>query len=243
MNKLINKSSITNLTTIAIIIAGHFSPFYKNHILSVGYFALSGAITNWLAIHMLFEKIPFLYGSGVIPNRFQDFKFGIKNLIMGQFFNEENIKRFFLEHKKQHDIKDLIKFDSIIDSIDYEKLFNSLVQVILDSSFGGMLSMFGGIDALAPLKGPFSLKMKEAVGDITKSDKFLKAIESSLGTSDMNKDIISKVEGIVTKRLDELTPQMVKKIIQEMIQKHLGWLVIWGGVFGGIIGLIMSLLS
>ena len=40
-------------------------------------FALSGGITNWIAIHMLFEKIPF-YGSGVIPKRFEEFKTGIK---------------------------------------------------------------------------------------------------------------------------------------------------------------------
>jgi len=36
---------------------------------------------------MLFEKIPFLYGSGVIELRFKDFKSGIKNLVMSQFFN------------------------------------------------------------------------------------------------------------------------------------------------------------
>ena len=42
-----------------------------------GLFALSGGLTNWLAIHMLFERIPFLYGSGVIPERFEDFKQGI----------------------------------------------------------------------------------------------------------------------------------------------------------------------
>ena len=52
-----------------------------------GLFALSGGLTNWLAIHMLFEKVPLLYGSGVIPNRFEDFKNGIKNLIMNEFFS------------------------------------------------------------------------------------------------------------------------------------------------------------
>ena len=31
---------------------------------------------------MLFEKIPFLYGSGVILDRFEDIKIGIRNLII-----------------------------------------------------------------------------------------------------------------------------------------------------------------
>jgi hypothetical protein len=45
---------------------------------------------------MLFEKVPGLYGSGVIPARFEDFKDGIRELIMQQFFTEENIDRFYL---------------------------------------------------------------------------------------------------------------------------------------------------
>ena len=50
-----------------------------------------------------------------------------------------------------------------------------------------------------------------------------------------------KVSDIIEKRLNELTPQLVKEIIQTMIKKHLGWLVVWGGFFGGLIGLIAAL--
>ncbi|MDH5582206.1 MAG: hypothetical protein OEY33_09905, partial [Bdellovibrionales bacterium] len=65
-------SLTTNLIAVSIILLGYLSPLYKDQIMSVGFFALSGSITNWLAIHMLFEKVPFLYGSGVIPNRFEE---------------------------------------------------------------------------------------------------------------------------------------------------------------------------
>ena len=51
-----------------------------------------------------------------------------------------------------------------------------------------------------------------------------------------------KVDGIVTRRLGELTPGMVKEIVQDMIRRHLGWLVVWGGVFGGLIGLVTAFL-
>ena len=52
-----------------------------------GIFAFSGSITNWIAIHMLFEKVPFLYGSGVILDRFEDIKIGIRNLIIEELFS------------------------------------------------------------------------------------------------------------------------------------------------------------
>ena len=57
--------------------------------------ALSGGVTNWLAVHMLFEKVPLLYGSGVIPHRFEEFKAGIKQLIVQEFFTREHIERLF----------------------------------------------------------------------------------------------------------------------------------------------------
>jgi hypothetical protein len=44
------------------------------YILSFGVFAFSGGLTNWIAIRMLFEKIPGLKGSGVIEAKFKDIK-------------------------------------------------------------------------------------------------------------------------------------------------------------------------
>lgn len=87
-----NKSALTNLVALSIFAFGWFLP--NNILFWVGIFALSGALTNWLAVHMLFEKIPGLVGSGVIPNRFDAFKGAIRQLMMEQFFSQENIDKF-----------------------------------------------------------------------------------------------------------------------------------------------------
>jgi len=66
-DKIVNKSLLTNLISAFILAGGYF---LENNLLKmIGLFALSGALTNWLAIHMLFEKIPGLVGSGVIPKQ------------------------------------------------------------------------------------------------------------------------------------------------------------------------------
>ena len=75
-------------------------PVYADLLKNIGFFALSGAITNWLAIHMLFEKIPLLYGSGVISNRFEEFKSSIRDLMMQQFFTLENVEQFIEKEEK-----------------------------------------------------------------------------------------------------------------------------------------------
>ncbi len=235
-----NKSLATNLISMSVILIGYFSPIYPEQLLAVGLFATSGAITNWLAIHMLFEKVPGLYGSGVIPNQFEEFKIGIHHLIMDQFFNQENVEDFFAAQSE--DIKGSFDAGPVVEAINYDVIYSALVDVVLDSPFGGMLGMVGGPSALQPIREPFIAKMREETLSILSSPSFLDAVQSSIGGSDHTQEIIEKVDRIVNRRLDELTPEMVKSIIQDMIRKHLGWLVVWGGVFGGLIGLITSFL-
>ena len=231
-----NKSMITNVIALVCTIVGYL--IAQPILFTVGLFALSGAITNWLAVHMLFEKVPGLYGSGVIPARFEEFKAGIRNLMMEQFFTEDNIDRFLSNRSGKASAIDLAP---IIKKVDLSPAFDSLVDVIENSSFGSMLAMFGGSEALQPLKEPFVEKMQQAVADITSTEEFNSLLREELEQPNVIAGMRDKVSDIIEKRLNELTPELVKEIIQTMIRKHLGWLVVWGGVFGGLIGLIAAL--
>ena len=225
---MLNKSLTTNLVALAIICASYLSPKYNEIIYQTGLFALSGGITNWLAIHMLFEKVPFFYGSGVIPSRFEEFKLGIKQLVMTEFFTPKNID-VFIEQQTQALSTD------ISNMIDFNRVFDGLVEAIENSSMGNMLTMLGGRKALQPLKEPVSLKLQEILSEI----KEVKSLET--GKKNLGSSLITQVEQLIDQRLDELTPGQVKNIIQAMIRKHLGWLVVWGGAVGGCIGFSIAL--
>lgn len=231
-----NKSLITNLIALGAIGAGYVS--HSDHLLAVGLFAASGALTNWLAVHMLFEKVPLLYGSGVVPNRFEDFKTGIHALIMSQFFTSENIEKFLADQTR--DIAAAFDPDPVLNAIDYDRIFSRLVEAVMASPFGGMLNILGGPNMLHPLKEAFIKKIRAEIHLLLTSPKFIHAIQEGLVGATLANDLIAKVDAIVVQRLDELTPEMVKTIVQDMIRKHLGWLVVWGGVFGGLIGLMTS---
>ena len=238
-----NKSLLTNAIATSLILAGTIvEGELKNILLTSGQFALAGGMTNWLAIHMLFEKVPGLYGSGVISARFEEFKSGLYTLVMEEFFNQTTLDRFFsqiMTENEQH----LLDFSETIDKTDLSPAFEGLIAAIMDSSLGNMLLMVGGEEAIRPLKDPFTLKMKVALKEIAHSSSFQRTVKVKLSESSDRQVIFSHVEQIVTTRLEELTPQMVKQIIQTMIREHLGWLVVWGGVFGGLIGLITSQLT
>ncbi|WP_159651267.1 DUF445 domain-containing protein [Vibrio atypicus] len=233
-----NKSLLTNIIALALLAGGYQTDnqlaFYA------GLFAFSGAITNWLAIHMLFEKVPGLYGSGVIPSRFEEFKAAIKTLMMEQFFTQENIDKFL---SKEMSGGQSLNLEPIVAKVDFNPTFDSLVEVIGNSSFGGMLAMFGGTEALQPLKQPFVEKMQESMVEISQSDVIKEALKEQLEAPAMIDEIKTNVENIIDQRLNELTPQLVKEIVQKMIREHLGWLVVWGGVFGGLIGIASSFVA
>jgi uncharacterized membrane protein YheB (UPF0754 family) len=234
MKKLLNKSFITNFISVVIIAIGYVSPLHPELIKSIGFFALSGAITNWLAIYMLFEKVPFLYGSGVIPDRFEEFKLSIKQLMMQQFFTVNNIEQF-IESEEEQGSK-MLNLEPFLNAVDYDKIYESLVSSIMGSSFGGMLVMMGGEEALEPLKEPFTEKMKITLVGMIESERFKAALKHGLDAHKIGIDIIDKIETVIDRRLNELTPQLVKEMVQAIIREHLGWLVVWGGIFGGLMG-------
>lgn len=234
-----NRTDITNIITVLIMAYGYSND--NNVIYMIGIFALSGAVTNTLAIHMLFEKVPFLYGSGVIESKFSTFKQSIHNLLMNQFFTPENLTKFFQEEVSS--AKKTIDFEKILNKTDFSPAYESLKESVMQSSFGGMLGMFGGEAALEPLREPFTKKLQASIISITASDTFQEVVNEALKSEDLSTDIYEKLSKIVNARLEELTPKMVKELVQNLIKEHLGWLVIWGAVFGGLIGLVSALVA
>ncbi|MDD3060463.1 MAG: DUF445 domain-containing protein, partial [Sulfurimonas sp.] len=178
----INKSFITNAIATLLVLLSFVAGDYVSLLLFAGLFALSGAITNQLAIHMLFERVPLLYGSGVIPLRFEAFKEAIKRLMMQEFFTKTQLEAFFAQEEKK------INLEPIIEATDFSPAFDALSKTVMESSFGGMLGMFGGESALSGLREPFSLKMKAAVIRIVNSDAFNNTLQQHMQSSSLSDD-------------------------------------------------------
>ena len=236
---LLNKNLLPNLVAVALILAGWAVPGVAgNVIFYTGLFALSGAVTNWLAIHMLFERVPGLYGSGVIPLHFEEFKSGIMRLVTEELFNPQNVERFFSNDTSSSAPVDI---EPVIRNLDMDDAFDQLVAIVMGSSLGGMLSMVGGEVALDAMREPFKTRMQEFLITTTQSPSFQQNLQKQLRSVTASDDFVDRIGRIVKARLDELTPEMVKDIIQRMIRQHLGWLVVWGAVFGGLIGFVSAL--
>ncbi len=238
---MFTKNTVPTLISILLFALSYVVPEPFNDLIkNIGLFAFSGAITNWLAVHMLFEKVPGLYGSGVIPARFEELKSGLLILVKENLFKAENVKRAFDKDQSTSGLS--LDFEPLVDSFDLDKAYEQLKEAIMQSSFGSALNMFGGEAVLEPLRDKFKEKIRNLVIETSHSEKFQSALSGSLSTVAGSDVFLQKIEEIVQDRLDELTPDMVKAIMQSMIRQHLGWLVVWGAVFGGLMGLLVTYL-
>ncbi len=254
---MFDKHLTPNLLAAALVLLSFALPApWQALMLSTGLFALSGALTNWLAVHMLFERVPGLYGSGVITLHFEEFKAGILRMVHEELFSKDKVERLLSARTETSagvasdtgktqsgtaGLGDAIDLEPMLTAIDLDAAYDQLVATIAESSFGSMLAMVGGEAALQPLREPFKDRMRGFLADAARSPRIQAAIGEQLGKAASSERFVNRLDQLLRARLDEMTPEMVRDIMQRMIREHLGWLVIWGGVFGGLIGLLAGL--
>ena len=235
---VLTKQVLPNAVALCIIGIAFLSPQpFQAVLLSVGLFALSGALTNWLAIHMLFHRVPGLYGSGVIVLRFEEFKKSLITLVHEHLFTRERVDGAM----SGSSVLSHIDLEPMFAKLDLDAAYDQLVGTIMDSSFGSMLGMVGGESALETMREPFKRRMESFLADAATSPRFQQAVNEQVQKFTSADGFREKLDRILQARLDELTPEMVRDIMHRIIHKHLGWLVVWGGVFGGLIGLIAGM--
>lgn len=189
-------------------------------VLSLGLFAAAGGITNWAAIKMLFDKIPYVKGSGIIPARFKEIREVVKGVIMKNFFDEVYLGRYFKDQILAVDLEE--KLETFLKSDNMVKL--------LQAVFGDDAQM------LLPMIQPYALKTGKKMAPLIK----MKIREMDL-VEDL-KAVRNQIDAMLTKKMEELTPMKVKALLEEIMRKHLFWLVVWGNIFGGLLGVLSAAL-
>lgn len=248
--------SAVGLATGIILPAGDVQKL----ILSTGMFAFSGGITNTLAVKMLFDRVPGLIGSGVIPARFREIRAEIKRLILTHFFDAAYLREFL--HARSEDLRlhSYLKgggaaggaAEAFVEQ-QWEKLaapevirpiVDRQIEKLLDSSIGGMLIMVG-VDNVKPAVSQFVSDLLASLkGKVLERARGMDSgAEWTLDEEKITEDLRAAVDHLLETKLQQLDAPTVKKMLEDVIRDHLGWLVVWGNVFGGLLGLVMYLIA
>ena len=213
-----NKGNISNVATFVVMCLGivlhiSFRTFVPwKYLLSFGLFGFAGGFTNWLAVKMLFDRIPGLAGSGVIPRQFKAIRMTVKNTIMKTFFDAEYLDNYLSTHAKSFLGKiDLgAKIRAVLDNPETDALIVTKLQEASAKPEGAMLGMAagfvpGGIPGMVPMLKPMLLGFADEMAQ--------KLVDSFNPSEVINIDQIrQQIDDLMTEKLQQLTPEIVKKV-------------------------------
>eukprot|EP00924_Labyrinthula_sp_SR-Ha-C_P003006 snap_masked-scaffold_58-processed-gene-0.36-mRNA-1 protein AED:1.00 eAED:1.00 QI:0/0/0/0/1/1/2/0/331 len=237
-SKYLNKGSISNLLSFIVMIIGIILFSIDENSEAAKYILSLGGFTNFLAIKMLFDKVPFLVGSGVILREFKSIRKAIKQVIMEMFFDKEFLEEYLSvraqELVRKVDIKGMIEValsDPQVEKLLIQKLrANAKGNKIGNKFIKGLLKVQKAENVVKIFKPILGKMAGEIVPAIIENVEFNQLFDLDL--------VEKEVDKLLTEKLDLLTPELVKRLLERLIREHLGWLVVWGNVFGGLIGVI-----
>ncbi|KAL0229069.1 hypothetical protein GEMRC1_013689 [Eukaryota sp. GEM-RC1] len=211
----------------------------SEYILAFGLFGFAGGVTNWLAVKMLFDRIPFIYGSGVIPNRFREIRRTTKDTIMRTFFDQKYLEKYLAKKAGQVlgglNIEDKIR--QLLESQVVDDIIDSKLREFSQRPEAVYITMMGiQPEQLKTWIKPFALGLG---GDLAPLVSQLFDPSKTLNLEMLRKEL----DGLMTTKLEELTPEMVKAMMEDVMREQLGLLIVWGTFFGGMIGILSQLLG
>lgn len=231
----LEKGNVSNLISFGVLVAGIVGSMEgitgNEWVLAAGLFGFAGGVTNWLAVKMLFDKVPLLYGSGVIPMRFREIRQTVKDAIMRYFFDEEYLERFLGERAGEMAIGDELgtKVAEVLESAEIDAIIDAKLEEMAASPQGMMIKMVG-IQTVKPLVKQFVIGVGTEIAPLLVGEVARPELEVGA--------LRAQVDRLLETKLEELTPERVKEMMEEVIREHLGWLIVWGNIFGGTIGLV-----
>jgi uncharacterized membrane protein YheB (UPF0754 family) len=184
--------------------------------------AITGWVTNYLAIKMLFHpkkkiKVLFFSVQGIFPKRQDVLAERLGKIVSSELFSSK-------------DIKD--RFTSTSTAIEINKVLDEKLEDFLDVKLKGalpMLAMFLNKETRAKIKDTLHLEFQNILPDIL--NKYSEKLERDID-----------IEHIVAQKVSAFSSDKLEQILFSIMKKEFKFIEILGGVLGFLIGIIQLLI-
>jgi uncharacterized membrane protein YheB (UPF0754 family) len=186
--------------------------------------ALTGWITNYLAIKMLFhprekKRIFFVEIQGIFPKRQHILAARLGQIVAKELFSFQDIKRHFTSTGTAGEINHVLD----------EKLEDFLENKLKESM--PMLGMFMNADIKNKIKATLHDEFKDILPDIL--TRYSEKLERDID-----------IESIVSSKVAAFSSDKLEQILFSIMKKEFRFIELLGGVLGFVIGLIqLALIS
>ena len=180
--------------------------------------ALTGWITNYIAIKMLFHprkkvKVLFMEIQGIFPKRQKNLAEKLGKIVADELFSVEDIKKVLKDEKTTAEIIGVID----------EKLDNFLDNKLLENL--PALALFMNDELKQTIKGTLEEELIAMLPDVV--NRLAENLDHNV---DVEKTVYEKVVNFSSDKLEE--------ILYSIMKKEFKFIEILGGVLGFMIGLI-----
>lgn len=180
--------------------------------------ALTGYITNYIAIKMLFHprkkvKILFLEVQGIFPKRQKTLAEKLGKIVAEELFSIEDVKTSLQNPDNTEEVTE------VLDARLNDFLDNRLAEAM------PMLAMFMNDELKLKIKTTLEAELQLMLPELI--DRFVNKIEQEV---DVERTVYEKVVSFSTDKLEE--------ILYSIMSKEFKFIEILGGILGFIIGLI-----
>ncbi len=184
--------------------------------------AITGWVTNYLAIKMLFHpkkkiKIFFITIQGIFPKRQDLLAERLGRIVATELFSFKDIKE---------------RFTSTSTAVEINRVLDEKLEDFLDVKLKAMmpmLAMFLNNDAKSKIKDTLHLEFQNILPDIL--NKYSEKLERDID-----------IEKIVSQKVAAFSSDKLEQILFSIMKKEFKMIEILGGVLGFFIGLIQLLL-
>lgn len=183
--------------------------------------ALTGWITNWIAVKMLFhpkepKKFLFFKVQGVFPKRQKVMAEKLGNIVASELFSIDDV----VEKMKSADNTEVLGF--------VETKIDDFINVKLTASMP-MLAMLLNDDIKGKIKSTLLTEIEEVIPGVI--DSYANKLKNEVD-----------VKAIVYEKVVNFSSDKLEEILFSIMKKEFKFIELLGGVLGFIIGLIQMLL-
>eukprot|EP00731_Ephydatia_muelleri_P025983 Em0018g83a len=205
---------------------------------SLGVFGFMGGVIIWIAVEMLFRRIPFLFGSGVLLRQYKSIRETISSIVIETLFDPAALRKYFSGKNKK--VREMLRVDTKLG------LFNSqIVEVVIDQKISAILAGPDGfvLNMMGVNQDQLRLTMKTHARDfINEISPLVMEKLADPGLTD-GVDLHEEAEKILGTKIGQLSSGKVRQLMAVMIRKHLSWLIVWGNILGATFGITIEVVA
>eukprot|EP00698_Gefionella_okellyi_P017532 TRINITY_DN5147_c0_g1_i3.p1 TRINITY_DN5147_c0_g1~~TRINITY_DN5147_c0_g1_i3.p1 ORF type:complete len:322 (+),score=51.34 TRINITY_DN5147_c0_g1_i3:145-1110(+) len=201
---------------------------FSKYLLSIGLFAFICGISNSIAVKLFFDKVPCIYGSGVVQTHQMELRDAMRRVVMNSCLDSRSLQQHFMSEEQRTRFGDTFSPQHIT-----EALRSTQMELSIDNCIRQIVSESDGPVALQQSKALVVSVIMNMAPEIANL-----LTQASMTVPPDSARLRTSLDALVSDKLAEVQPDILRGMINTAFRQHASWVVVWGNIVGAMVGLV-----